>query len=260
MLINNEKLNIDTPNVGAKDDLVKTSASNNKDVNAKVSEIGLSQSGQNLNYLFQVSLSTAKQNPSPVYIGAEKRVELLSVSVNDIAKKSGHEYTPEQINRVVEDVKKEVNIQEMKPGDASANAGSVYSFLSSTDKANLADAYQYALDNNTSLKDVAIAAGSLGRARYVEAKISSGTTYSYYKPEEQQNAGTSDSLDQKETDKTERAPKTDYFKLLMEQLNKDELFASNPFLRSALIQDVSSANLQHSIPFFLKDKITEIAD
>ena len=46
----------------------------------------------------------------------------------------------------------------------------------------------------------------------------------------------------------------------MEQLNKDELFASNPFLRSALIQDVSSANLQHSIPFFLKDKITEIAD
>jgi hypothetical protein len=260
MLVSNEKLNIDRPNVGAKDDLVKTLASDNKEGNVNISEVGLSQPGQSLNYLYQLSLSTAKQNPSPVYIGVEKRIELLSASVNDIAKKSGHEYTPEQINRVVEDVKKEINIQEMKPGDVNANAGSVYSFLSSTDKTHLADAYQYALDNHTSLKDVALAAGSLGRARYVEAKISSGTTYSYYRPEENQNAGTSDAVDQKETDKTERAPKTDYFKSLMEQLNKDELFVSNPFLRSALIQDVSSANLQHSIPLFLKDKITEIVD
>ncbi|MDU0354031.1 hypothetical protein RS130_08870 [Paraglaciecola aquimarina] len=185
---------------------------------------------------------------------------MLSTSVNDIAKKSGHEYTLEQINRVVEDIKKEVNIEEMKLGDVNANAGSVYSFLSSTDKAHLADAYQYALDNNTNLKDVAIAAGSLGRARYVEAKISSGTTYSYYRPEEKQNADTSDAVDQKETDKTEIAPKTDYFKSLMEQLKKDELFSSNPFLRSTLIQDVSSANLQHTIPLFLKDEITEISD
>ncbi|MDU0354032.1 hypothetical protein RS130_08875 [Paraglaciecola aquimarina] len=45
MLISNEKLNIDTPNVGAKDDLVKTLASNDKEGNAKVSEIGLSQLG-----------------------------------------------------------------------------------------------------------------------------------------------------------------------------------------------------------------------
>ena len=256
MLISNEKLNIDTLNTGAKDDLVKKAVSNNKEGGDNVSEIDLSRSGQNLSYLYQHSLSTAKQNPSPVYIGADKRIELLAASVNDIAQKSGHEYTPEQIQRVVEDITKEINIRELKAGDVNAAAGSVYSFLSSADKAHLADAYQYALDNNTSLEDVAIAAGSLGRARYVEAKISSGTSYALYVPEENQNAGKFSDLDQTEADKTERAPKTDYYKSLIIQLNNDELFASNPFLRSVLIQDVASANLKNSIPLFLKDKIT----
>lgn len=107
---------------------------------------------------------------------------------------------------------------------------------------------------------MAIAAGSLGRARYVEAKISSGTSYAFYVPVENQNAGKSGDFDLNEADKTESTTKTDYFKSLINQLKNDELFYSNPYLRSSLIQDVTSANLKNNIPLFLSEKMTKVAD
>jgi hypothetical protein len=257
MLVNNEKFSLGAPKPDAGDNLAKPSVNSSKS-DAKAAEVGLSSQGQNLNYLYQRSLSAAKQNPSPVYISVEKRVELLADSVNKIAGQSGYEYTPEQIKRVVEDVAKESNIKELARGDVNANSGSVYAFLSSTDKANLADAYQHALDNNTSLDDVRFAAFSLARTRFIEAKISSGTTWAVYDPDK--NAGTikSEDVEQAVHDEVPVRAESDYVKSLLEQLKKDELFMSNPFLRMSLLQDVASSQLLNNVPSLLKDKITEI--
>ena len=258
MLVNNEKLSFETPKAGVADNLVKPPVSNSKEGNAKAAEIGLSQQGQNLNYLYQQSLSSAKQNPSPVYIGAEKRVELLADSVNEIARQSGYEYTAEEIKRVVDDVVKETNLKEIPRGDVNASSGSVYAFLSSTDKANLADAYQHALDNKTSLDDVRFAAFSLARTRFIEAKINSGTTWAVYNPNE--NAGTvkSDDVEKAAPEEVPIRSESDYVKSLLEQLEKRELFQSNPFLKSPLFQDVASSQLLHDVPSFLKGKISKI--
>lgn len=100
MLVNNDKLNFEAGKTKAQDPLSRSSSNNSKVDDSKISNVGLSQQGQNLNYLYQLSLSTAQQNPSPVYIGAEKRIEILANSVNEIARQSGYEYTPEQIKRV----------------------------------------------------------------------------------------------------------------------------------------------------------------
>lgn len=125
MPISKEKLNIDTLKADANVDLAKTTINKDRDSGDNVSEVDLSLSGLSLSHLYQRSLSTAKQNPSPVYIGSEKRIELLAASVNDIAQNSGHEYTTEQIQRIVEDVTKELNIRELEAGDVNASAGSV---------------------------------------------------------------------------------------------------------------------------------------
>ncbi|MBU1308710.1 MAG: hypothetical protein KKE30_04145, partial [Gammaproteobacteria bacterium] len=197
-------------------------------------------------------LSVAKQTPSPVYIDTKKRVELLAASVNEIAAKSGYKYTPDEIKRVVDDIAVDMRIVDIPPGDVNANSGSVYSFLNSDDKEKLADAYQHALDNNTSLEDVGIAAFSLGRARYIEAKINSGTAWAVHEPKANtKNLGTDDTeaLDVKNLSTT---TDSDYVKSLLQQLQKGQLFLTNPYLTTSLFQDVSSSMLLNQLPAFLR--------
>lgn len=255
MLVNNDKMNFEAGKTKAQDPLSRSSSNNSKIDDSKISNVGLSQQGQNLNYLYQLSLSTAQKNPSPVYIGAEKRIEILANSVNEIARQSGYEYTPEQIKRVVEDVAKGVNITETQPGDVNASSGSVYSFLNSADKAKLADAYQHALDNNTSLDDVRFAAFSLARSRFIEAKINSGTTWAVYDPNENVSNIKSEDVEELETEKLTIETGSEYVKSLLEQFKEGKLFTSNPYLRTSLFQDVSSSLLMHRLPSFLQEKI-----
>ena len=257
MLVSNRKLSFETPKPNAPDNAAGAPVNNSKN-DAQVAEIGLSQQGQNLNYLYQQSLSSAKQNPSPVYISVDKRVELVTESVNEIAGQSGYEYTPEQIKRVVEDVVKEINIKELPRGDVNAGSGSVYAFLSGTDKATLADAYQHALDNNSSLDDVRFAAFSLARSRFIEAKINSGTTWAVHNPNESTGTVKSDDVERAAAEEVPIRSGSDYVKSLLEQLKKRGLFQSNPFLQSPLLQDVSSAQLMHKVPSFLSGKVTEV--
>lgn len=256
MLVNSEKMNFEAGKTNAKDPVAKSSPDNSTAKDAKTVAVGLSEQGQHLNSLYQLSLSYAKQNPSPVYIAAEKRVELLANSVNELAKQSGYEYTPEQIKRVVEDVAKETNIRQMPRADVNASSGSVYAFLSSSDKATLADAYQYALDNNTSLDDVRTAAFSLARSRYIEAKINSGTTWAVHNPNENVGDAKPKETEQQTVTAGSRNSDSDYIKSLLQQLAKGQLFASNPYLRISLLQDTASAQLNNTLPSFLKEKIS----
>lgn len=265
MLVKNEKLSVEAHKAGVAD-LVANPSTNTSNVgNIRPAEVGLSQQGQNLNYLYRQALRAAKKNPSPVYIGAEKRLELLADSVNKIAGQSGYEYTPEEISRVVDDVIKDLNIKEVPRGDVNANSGSVYAFLNGSDKAKLADAYQYALDNDTSLDDVRLAAFSLARTRFIEAKIRSGTTWAVHLPNEQSAAAKPDDIEKGSSEKVLpeevfNRPDSDYMKLLLEQLKNRELFQSNPFLQNPLFQEVTSALLLGDVPSFLKGKISPVGD
>lgn len=254
MIVNTEKLNFDAGKANAKEQVRVAPANSSRapEANTSHSDIGLSQKGQSLNSLYQLSLSVAKQTPSPVYIGTKKRVELLAESVNEIAKQSEYKYTPDEIKRVIDDITVDMNIVDIPPGDVNANSGSVYAFLNSDDKKKLADAYQFALDNNTSLDDVRTAAFSLGRARYIEAKINSGTTWAVHEPKE--NSKKMETDDAAASDVKNLSPRTDsdYVKSLLEQLHKGQLFLSNPYLRTSLFQDVSSSMLLNQLPAFLK--------
>lgn len=260
LLVDSAKTDIETAARVLKED-TNTKAID-KNSNDSVEEVNLSSSGQNINRLFQLALQAAKEHPTPTYITLAKREEILAASVSDIAEKSPMDYTSEQIKRVISDVKTKLKIKEIPPGDVNATYGSVYSFLSSADKADLTQAYQYALDNNTSLKDVNHAAFSLGQARFVEAQIRSGTKYAIYNPEQEpkQESPSVDAQGQSAANASAADENTDYVKSLLEQLKNDQLFITNPFLRTPLLQDVTSALLTRTAPSFLADDISIVTD
>src|SRR5690606_3869205 len=112
-----EKLNFDTGKADAKEQVSVAPANSSRapEANTSHSDIGLSLKGQSLNSLYQLSLSVAKQTPSPVYIGTRKRVELLAESVNEIAKQSEYKYTPDEIKRVIDDITVDMDIVDIPP-------------------------------------------------------------------------------------------------------------------------------------------------
>lgn len=67
--------------------------------------------------------------------------------------------------------------------DPNASSGSVYDFLKPDDQQALKKAYNYAVDNGTSLKKVEEAAFYLGVQRHKEARVTSGTEYSQHIPD-----------------------------------------------------------------------------
>lgn len=67
--------------------------------------------------------------------------------------------------------------------DPNASSGSVYDFLKPDDQQALKKAYNYAVENGTSLKKVEEAAFYLGVQRHKEARVASGTEYSQHIPE-----------------------------------------------------------------------------
>ncbi|MBZ2164269.1 hypothetical protein [Alteromonas stellipolaris] len=204
-----------------------------------VNEVDLSQSGHDISRLYQQTLYETQNNPSPIFLTVEKRFELLKNTANEFAARSGIDYTPEQIERVTQDVGKELRIVEIPRGDVHAGGGNVYTFLSQTDKAELSEAYQYALDNDTSLDDVRHGAFALAVTRFREANIAAGVTYAIFDKEESDRLLALNRQNESEVTSTEELETsiktlTDSF---VEKLNFGNLFSSNPLLKNLMQQD-----------------------
>lgn len=214
-------------------------------------EVSVSESGKNINTLFLMSRAALEDYQPPIYLTVEKRLELVKDKVTELAQNLSSGFTDEQISTITNDLKTEFGISELPTPDVNAPSGSVYSFLTDSDRAKLSEAYQYALDNNTSLKDVSYAAFSLGDARFVEAKISSGTIYGVIDTDDSSNEETTEIDDQGSENESTVREKTDYIKSLLAQLEIGQLFSSNPFLRDSLLQDASAAMLTNTLPEFI---------
>lgn len=254
MIILTDKVDVETLRNSNKTSISSPDSEQNSVVDTEASDVGLSQQAQNLSYLYQQSLRFATQHTPPVYLGFEKRIEAITAAVHKLAAQSGFEYSAEQVKRVVNDVVKETHITALPPANVNAGRGSVYSFLAKTDQEHLANAYQHALDNNTSLDDVRFAAFSLARARYIEAKINAGTSWAVHSPKENSETQLSDEAFSTKLEPTHRNSGSDYVKTLRQQLQNGELFQSNPYLKSLLIQDVTQALLMNRLADFLSTR------
>ncbi|SFC38658.1 hypothetical protein [Pseudoalteromonas denitrificans] len=141
------------------------------------SKVSISHSARQVENLYnQISNSFNDRSNRPLNsLSVEKHTEILNKIVQDTAQGSGVKYSEKQISRVVSDLKKDLNIESSfdKSGDISSR--SLFSFLSSSDRKEIDKAYQYAIDNGTSLEDVGLASWSLGHQRKEEAMRANGT-------------------------------------------------------------------------------------
>lgn len=151
--------------------------------------------------------------------------------------KSGVEYSPKQLDRVVQDIGKELNIVALPPGDIQAGSGIVTSFLTQNDKVQLSNAYQYALDNGTSLKDVGLGAFTLSVARFREAKVASGTIFGTFDKEESDRLYALNHKDDAETLNQQEHTKKSLTSTFIEKLEKNDLFSANPILKKLMQQE-----------------------
>ncbi|WP_438864408.1 hypothetical protein [Neptunicella sp.] len=233
MLIDTDKVTIDSRAIVSKDVIDKEAVG---DYQVELSEITLSQTGQDINDLYQKVLQVAKEHPSPIYISVDKRFELLEKTASMIAAKSDISYTSEQIHRASQDVGKELNITEIPPGDISAGGGNVFSFLSQEDKTRLGEAYQHALDNNSDLKDVNTVAFTLAIAKFREEKIASGTIYGTFSKEERESLYELNNKLEAPSDEIKQSGR-DFVEVLKSELEGNDLFSSNPFLKTLIQRD-----------------------
>jgi len=213
---------------------VKSSPSNVK--NAPInkgdhSSVSLSDLSKARNNIYEKSLSRAEKNKIPTYLTLEKRTEMLSGMVKNIVKEAGSPFSDDEVKKLVGDLKIELNIKDFSKPNFSAPSVNRLSFLKEDDKIALGEAYDYALNNGTSIHDVDFTASALSRQREIEAMRSQGIMHKKFNPDTDGGILDPSSLGRGVGSVHHE---TKYVSDLRAQLDDNSLFSTNPHLDNDL--------------------------
>lgn len=147
------------------------------------SSVSLSDLSKARNNIYEKSLSRAKENKIPTYLTLDKRAEMLSGMVKNIVNETGSPFSDDEVKKVVGDLKTELNIKDFPKPNFSDSCINTISFLKEEDKVALGKAYDYALNNGTSVHDVDFTASALSYQREIEEMQNQGIKYKKFNPE-----------------------------------------------------------------------------